>query len=394
MAQQRLTVAFVDNVLDPHKPGRSGLSDIVWDLGEALTNHGVEVHIVASYHSNNFPSDKVIVHNFSTPVAGYRNLLGRALLLKRAATIIKSLQPNVIHVPEYFSTWIFWLLGVRIPLVLTVPGNIYYRQSIGRRYVGEWYVAQILKLAARSSAKHCARIIATSQEMRYWWTKIGSSRDHTPVIPLGVNHRRFRYVAGAKDYLQVPHDQLMFLYVGRLSVEKGVEDIVKAAISAVDDLRGRAMIFLVGSGALRNNLAAQVSAAKLDDVVIFRDWVDQDDLPIWYSAADVVLLPSRSEAFGRAMVEAMMCGTPVLATNLGGARDVLEPNRTGFLIEPGDVKGLAALLSWLARHPQSAFQMRATVGRIANDLLSWDSIGAKIVNMVYRPLLDELQQRR
>ena len=121
---RRLRVCFIDYVLEPDKPGRSGLSDIVWDMASELANQGHEVHIVASYHSEVFPDPRINVHSFPTPVMGYRNVVGNALLLMRAARVTKALRPDIVHAPEYVSIAVFHALGVMAPLVFTVPGNI------------------------------------------------------------------------------------------------------------------------------------------------------------------------------------------------------------------------------------------------------------------------------
>ena len=96
-----LRVAFVDYVLDPDKPGRSGLSDVVWDMASELVNQGHEAHVIASYYTDQYPDRRVHVHNFPSPPIGYRNLIGHFWILKRAADIAKRLQPDIIHAPEY-----------------------------------------------------------------------------------------------------------------------------------------------------------------------------------------------------------------------------------------------------------------------------------------------------
>ena len=165
MTDKQLNIAFVDYVLEPDKPGRSGLSDIVWDMASELVNQGHEAHVVGSYHTTTYPDARVTVHNFPTPPIGYRNIAGQLWIIKRAADIVRHLQPDVVHAPEYLSTAVLSALGVRTPLVMTVPGNIYHRIKYGHSF--EWWYVQVLKLAARRSARHCANIIAISQEMKH-----------------------------------------------------------------------------------------------------------------------------------------------------------------------------------------------------------------------------------
>lgn len=88
----KLRVAFIDYVLEPDKPGRSGLSDFVWDMASELVRQGHEVYIIASYHSDKYPDPNVKVHNFPTPPIGYRNIIGQLLIIKHAADIVRQLQ--------------------------------------------------------------------------------------------------------------------------------------------------------------------------------------------------------------------------------------------------------------------------------------------------------------
>lgn len=386
MSDRKIRVAFVDYVLDPTKPGRSGLSDIVWDLGHQLADHHVEVHIIGSYHTTIFPSEHVEVHNFATPIAGYRNIIGNLLLLRRAAKVIRTVNPDIIHAPEYISTWALWLFGIRTPMVLTVPGNIFYRETLGKDTGYEWYFRQILKMAALVSAKRCAVIIAVSNEMRYWWLKTGSRPESTPVIPLGASSARFKYVEGARERLDLPEHLLTFIYVGRFSPEKGVMLILDAVDLVEPELLSSIRIVLIGNGPQKNTIVDRIQN-RMDSSVVVKDWVNQDELSMWYSAADAVILPSRSEACARTLLESMMCGTPVIATCMGGAKDLVREGESGFLFDSGDARGLASIFENLAGNPNRLKTMRPVVTAFAKENLSWDVIAEKVVQMVYVPTM-------
>lgn len=375
-------IAFIDYVLDPTKPGRSGLSDIVWDLGDALARRGHEIHIVGSYRTEVYPSSRVRVHNFPAPIGGYRNVVGNAVLLARAARIVRTLHPDLVHAPEYFSTWLFTYYRVPFPLVLTVPGNIFYRLDRGKGTGFEWYYTQILKWAARRSARECAAVIATSREMREWWMRTGSRDGDTPVIPLGTDPTRFHYRRGARLRLGLSEGLTVFLYAGRLSPEKGVDTLLDAADLARDELAGPGRIVVVGSGQERARLEASAARLGLGGVIEFREWVDQEHLSEWYSAADALVMPSRAEPFGRAMTQAMMCGTPVIASNLGGARDLIIPARNGYLFEADNPYDLAALIRELMRHPERLRSLRKATEAQAQATLTWDEV-ARAVESVY-----------
>ncbi len=387
MTGRPLRVAFVDYVLDPTQPGRSGLSDVVWDMASELVSQGHESHVIASYHVKTYPDARVIVHNFSTPPIGYRNVVGHFWILKRAADIARRLRPDIIHAPEYVSTAVFTTLGVPLPVVLTVPGNVFHRIRHGHSY--EWYYLQILKWAARTSARRCASVIAISAEMKVWWEWTGSLPERTPWIPLGVNPNIFRYRPDARKRLGLAPRTLSFLFVGRFAPEKGLHDLLDALSRMKHLLHPSEVQFsLVGNGPQERELAERIQCEGLDHVVQLHSWVPQAELIDWYSAADALLLPSHSEALSRTIPQAMICGTPVIGSRITGTEDHVRDGSTGRLFPAGDVQALSDVLSEVVRCPDRLRQMRRDTMLYAQTHLTWPAIMPTIINDVYRPICE------
>jgi glycosyltransferase involved in cell wall biosynthesis len=383
-----MRVVFVDYVLVPDQPGRTGLSDIVWDMAIHLRRLGVDAHIVAAYTGGTVPAADVPVHGFPIPPMGYRNIVGNAWLLNRAVDVVQSLRPDIVHVPEYVSSMILAARQVR-PVVLTVPGNIYQKLSVPNGSGYEWYFGQVLKLAARVSARHCSVVVATSNEMKHWWVRTGSRPEATPVIPLGVDIERFRRIPEARKQLAIGEESRMLLYVGRYSREKGVLDLVESVRRASSELGDNFTLYMRGDGPLRDVLKTHVSEGGLDSRIKVLDWCRSDELAVWYSAADAVVMPSRSEAFGRVMAEALCCSTPVIATDVGGMSDWIVDGRNGFLVPWGDVDKLSLALcdfvrdaSWL-----KGARWHLEQHNIWRKEFGWEHICRTLVERVYSPLV-------
>ncbi len=388
--EKKLRIAFVDYAVEQDKPGITGMSDIVWDMASELINLGHEVHIIATYSTDKYPDQRVIVHNFKTPPIGYRNIIGHFWILARAAKILKRLKPDIIHEPEYLATAFFATVGVREPIVLTVPGNVYQRIQEGHGY--EWYFIQVLKWAANVSVKKCRIIIATSIEMKYWWERIGCPPEKIALIPLGYNQKRFHPEANARELLGLPKEKIILLYIGRFSKEKGIIDLVNAIDQAgLQQFVDRLSIYIIGKGPQLAEIENGVRLKGLIPIVKLIDWIDHDKLALWYSAADAVIVPSWYEPFGRVTSESMACGTPVIAANTGAVADHIKNGITGFVFPPRNVKSLARQLRNVVETPEMLRKMRVSVALYAEQNLAWPVLTKKVVKEVYLPIVGFIQ---
>ena len=124
----------------------------------------------------------------------------------------------------------------------------------------------------------------------------------------------------------------------------------------------------------------------MDDLVIFLGKRAQDTLPYYYSAADILIMPSYYESFGMVALEAMACGTPVVASQVGGLPYLVQDGKTGLIVPSGDPEALVAPLDRLMKDKD----LREKLGSQAADYAkqySWENITTQIVK-VYEDLLD------
>jgi rhamnosyl/mannosyltransferase len=170
------------------------------------------------------------------------------------------------------------------------------------------------------------------------------------VIPFGVPLERYRQLTSAQraiaDRLRSTIPGPRVLFVGRFVYYKGVEVLIDAMAQAPGTL------ILVGEGPLEPELRARVAARGLEDRTIFAGRIEDDELPAYYRAADLFVLPSvaRTEAFGVVQVEAMAAGLPVISTNLPtGVPWVNQDGVSGMIVAPGDAPALGGALGRLCR---------------------------------------------
>lgn len=166
----------------------------------------------------------------------------------------------------------------------------------------------------------------------------------------------------------VEDDPPFVLFAGRLSREKGVDEFVAAT-------KGLSRL-VAGDGPLRDRVPADIRLGFLP----------HDDLLTFYDRAAVLCMPSRSEGFGVAAVEAMAAGTPVVATRVGGLVDVVEHERTGLLVEEGDVDGLRAALVRLLDDPDLRARLGSAARQRVAERFGWPAVAAATVD-AYRSAL-------
>ena len=151
----------------------------------------------------------------------------------------------------------------------------------------------------------------------------------------------------------------MITFVGRIQPHKGPDVLLRAAAEMVSHspyLRAKLAVVIMGgaSGSVDElvKLKKLAKFLKIEDVTHFVDPVSRTVLPDWYRASDLVCVPSYSESFGLVALEAQACGTPVVATAIGGLRTAVSDGISGSLVDGHDPKAWSAVISRLLAEPQ------------------------------------------
>ena len=212
----------------------------------------------------------------------------------------------------------------------------------------------------------------------------GADPDRIEIVPPGVIHAFFspgdrigaRAALGHLDLGDGP----MLLFVGRIQPLKGL-DVAVRALAELEDRR--AVLVVVGGASGRDGrreveridkLAATLGVA---DRIRFADPQPHHMLSTYYRAADVVLVPSRSESFGLVALEAAACGTPVVAAAVGGLRTLVEHGRTGFLVEGRDPEAFAAYTGQILDNPALGHELAVAAARRARNF-TWSTAAARL----------------
>ncbi len=172
------------------------------------------------------------------------------------------------------------------------------------------------------------------------------------VIPGGVDVTRFNVSpsrADARSRLGLPLNRPVIVVVRRLAKRMGLETLI-ASFAHVSKLKGGAVLVIVGSGHLADALKRQAREAGLDDSIVFAGRVPEAELPLYYRAADISIVPSVTlEGFGLVVAESLACGTPTLVTPVGGLPEVVSGLSRHLVLEDNGsaaiTRGLHAALA-------------------------------------------------
>ena len=210
------------------------------------------------------------------------------------------------------------------------------------------------------------------------------------LIPCGVDLSLFRPLdqQEVREKLGLNGEKVL-LYVGRIEPLKGLELLLHTAaqLQTFEQIR----VLVVGGGAGRDQeidrLREMAKSLNVDEVFDFIGRVDQQDLPLYYNAADVCVVPSFYESFGLAALESMACGTPVVATRAGGLSTIIQHGRTGYLKAWRCPEAFASSLEMIISSRNLQHSMGLAARRRAEGL-SWDNVAGQIAG-VYDSLITE-----
>jgi len=169
------------------------------------------------------------------------------------------------------------------------------------------------------------------------------------------------------------HHENRFLFAGRLNEQKGLDHLLRAFAA----MHRVAMLDVVGEGHKETELKLLASQLGISDRVVWHGQLKQPDLVKKYQAATAVIVPSVDEGLGLVAAEALLCETPVIAFRSGGLTDVIEHERTGLLVTPGDTPGLAAALDDVLDAPDTARETAREGRRVTLQKFSPENAAAR-----------------
>ena len=352
-----------------------GMNVYVVETAKKMAQAGVSVDIFTRANKPNLPETVEIAEgvNVKHLVAGPFEGLSKEELPSQLGALTSAFMNHQKQLPSnYYSLlhshyWISGQLGwmvseaTSIPLIHTMHTTAKVKNL--NLAVGEKPEPQTRAIGEEQVVKAATGLIAnTDAEAASLVSLYDACPDRVFVVAPGVDLQSFSPADGkaaARNRLNIAPDAIMLTFVGRVQPHKGPDVLLKAAAEMVmhtPHLRAKLAVVIIGgaSGSV-NELEKIKSLArflKIEDVTHFIEPVSREVLPDWYRASDLVCVPSYSESFGLVALEAQACGTPVVATAIGGLRTAVSDGISGCLVDGHDPKAWSAVISRLITEPQ------------------------------------------
>ena len=350
-----------------------GMNVYVLQLTREFARKGIEVDVFTRYHD---PDDPKIVELED----------GARVIHLKAGSYEAAKEDLFDYIPEFLSELYsfqktegttydlvhshYWLSG-RVGMTLSRTWNVPHvatfhtlAQTKLRARVGEREPARRSKVESLVMRDADAIIVSTEEEKQDAVRLYDAHPQKIKVIPAGVNLDTFKPVNQSIARQRVGiHEKQVILYVGRVEPLKGIDVLLEAAalLDRSDDIRVLIVGGSPGNDAELGRLKALTTELGIESMVTFTGAIKQNKLPDYYSAADVFVLPSHSESFGLAALEAMACGAPVVVSRVGGLKTFIDNGETGYLVPWRCPEPFVQRLEMLLANPL----LREAIGRAA-----------------------------
>lgn len=350
-----------------------GMNVYVLQLTREFARKGIEVDVFTRYHD---PDDPKIVELED----------GARVIHLKAGSYEAAKEDLFDYIPEFLSELYsfqktegttydlvhshYWLSG-RVGMTLSRTWNIPHvatfhtlAQTKLRARVGEREPARRSEVESLVMRDADAIIVSTEEEKQDAVRLYDAHPQKIKVIPAGVNLDTFKPVNQSIARQRVGiHEKQVILYVGRIEPLKGIDVLLEAAalLDGSDEIRVLIVGGSPGNDSELDRLKALTTELGIESMVTFTGAIKQNKLPDYYSAADVFVLPSHSESFGLAALEAMACGTPVVVSRVGGLKTFIDNGETGYLVPWRCPEPFVQRLEMLLANPL----LREAMGRAA-----------------------------
>lgn len=381
----------------------------IYDLARFLAKRNCEVHILtmkARHAAKHEVVEDVHVHRggfFEEDLSVTKTLWKHVAFFWYVLVNLLRLETDLIHahngIPGLAALLASRVRG--IPFVFTnhTPyTSVHHKiasESTGLRSRFEDFQVALEKFCARNAS----RVIATSGKVKEGLLSIGVSENKLFLVPNGAETQKFQQDSTKAKEVREKfrlEGNAIILYVGRIVKYKGLDYLVDSA-SRIVQKHPDVKFVVVGPVSYYSanvltpyyqKLKRKIDKRQLSNYFLFTGAVDEEDLIGFYSACDLLVLPSLSEGFGMVLVEAMSCGKPVIGSRIDGIVDVINHGEDGYLVSPARPEEIASKVNHLLERPVERKRMGRTARKHVEEMFDWNILAPRIIE-IYRDAIRE-----
>ncbi len=354
-------------------PHVGGVESHVLDLSKELASRGHEVHVLTT-NMGKMPERETML-DFDIFRLKPLSILFKTPIVPRIEKSVGRMKADVVHshspppLSSYYATK--GCKSSKSPHVITYHCDVEIPNPIGKLVAGIYRRTYELYTVKRAD-----KIIVTSGS--YHATSRSVWRYHPEIIPNTVDSERFNPKndgSKVREKHGIGPDELVVLFVGRIVWHKGIEYLMEAS-KILEEVK----FLIVGSGESLRSYKEKAESMGIGDRVVFTGRLSWADLPKYYAACDIFVLPSisRLEAFGIATLEAMSTGKPVIVADIPGVREVIEDGKEGLVFDVMDAEDLAKKISILLLDPK----LRKKMGKAGRKKVEKEFLISKVADQV------------
>lgn len=380
-----------------------GQNNYVKQLALSLEDHGWEIDIVTHWCDSSAPRIEHFGKNCRVIriEAGFKGFISKNEMYEMLSAFYEEMK-SALNLKEYDMVhthyWLSGLLGMRLQRDFGLP-FMHTSHSLGWAKEVAVGIPDLRRMKAETAILQTAdQVLATTNSEKALIEKFVEHPSPISVIPIGVDKvfqkRQNRGHIRKRLGFQTP----LFVFAGRLEETKGIHTLLSAFQRLVHRAGDRFTPQLVLAGGEANaidfetNLPTDLNLRKavrgIEQHVIFLGPQNQTQLSLLFNSATATIVPSYYESFGMVAAEAQACGSPVIASKVGGLKNVVQDGYSGLLVESKNPFDLANAMEKLATNASLAHRLGQQAMQVAEREFQWSSISERI-NSLYEVIISE-----
>ncbi len=313
-----------------------------------------EIYLISMRETNYKYSENVKISVVKPP---FGNKLAYFFIVNSIKKLIRQIKPDILHSHYATSYGLFGRMSGYHPFIISVWGSDVYEFPQSNAFN-----EKLLKYILKGTDAVCSTSLNMANETKKYYTR----KKEITITPFGVDINRFSIKTPV-----LKHNHITIGVIKNLRKIYGIDYLINAFSSLSKEVDKDIKLMIVGDGSEKENLQNLCKKLNIEDKVTFTGNIDNAKVPDYINMMDIVCIPSLSESFGVAAVEACACGRPVVSTNVGGLTEIVFNDFNGYTVEPKNTDLLKEKLKILIQNEEKMKNFSVNARKLVEDKYNW-----------------------